>query len=243
MKMYVGMDPREEVAGQVCKYSIVRFKGNEVEFLRTRPLRDEKLFWRTWFVDKNGQYWDLSDMRPFSTEFSHTRFLVSNVCRMSGLNNGWIGFSDCDFVFLEDPNFLVENTDPKFAIMCVKHDWSKIKEGIKMDGVIQERYKRKLWSSLFLWNLDHESNKKLTLDDVNSKSGSWLHNFSWLKDDEIGNIPEEWNFIPGFSNNSIIPKAIHYSFGGPWMEGYEDVEYSDLWLEMRENMFKTGKVF
>ena len=43
---------------------------------------------------------------------------------------------------------------------------------------------------VMLFNCEHPSNKALTQDPVNSPeiNGAYLHRFSWLKDEEIGEL-------------------------------------------------------
>jgi hypothetical protein len=47
-----------------------------------------------------------------------------------------------------------------------------------------------------LYNCGHPANAGLTLDMINSGTGSFLHRFSWITDDAlIGSIDYEWNFL------------------------------------------------
>ena len=105
--------------------------------------------------------------------------------------------------------------------------------GIKMDGQRQTIYPRKNWSSVVLWNCGHPSNKKLTKEMVNDLdlTGAYFHRFSWLNDDEIGEIKTEWNWLVGWHQEPKDgkPKAIHYTEGGPWFENYRNCEYSQEW--------------
>ena len=56
------------------------------------------------------------------------------------------------------------------------------------------------WSSLVLWNCAHPSNQAVTKELVNDPdiAGKYLHRFSWLKDEEIGAISHEWNWLVGW---------------------------------------------
>ena len=96
-------------------------------------------------------------------------------------------FCDSDIVFTTDIKELFEQADDKYAVMCVKHDYTP-KPGIKMDGQKQTVYPRKNWSSVVLYNCGHKSNEKLIVDLVNNPNydGAYFHRFSWLKDEEIG---------------------------------------------------------
>ena len=44
--------------------------------------------------------------------------------------------------------------------------------------------------------------------------------FSWLKDEEIGKLSHEWNWLVGWYKepDDGKPKAIHYTEGGPGLK-------------------------
>jgi hypothetical protein len=48
-----------------------------------------------------------------------------------------------------------------------------------------------------LFNCDHPSNKKLTVEMINTLPGRDLHRFCWLEDDEIGELDPGWNWLVG----------------------------------------------
>ena len=73
----------------------------------------------------------------------------------------------------------------------------------------------------------------LTVDDVNTKPGRWLHNFQWLPDDEIGPLPEAWNWLDGHSDPAIEPANVHFTSGGPWFSKEAGLGY-DTWKPKRE---------
>ena len=84
-----------------------------------------------------------------------------------------------------------------------------------------------------LINCGHESVKKLDLSTVSEQSGKYLHQFQWLKDDEIGSIPRHWNWLVNWYKESDEhkPKALHFTEGGPWIV---DSEYKKLWLKYKK---------
>ena len=105
-----------------------------------------------------------------------------------------------------------------------------------MDGQKQTIYPRKNWSSFILFNCSHPKNKKLNIDLVNSESGSFLHQFKWLEDNEIGSLDERWNWLEGWTSNhnQSNPFAVHYTRGGPWFDEWQDVEFAKEWLNERD---------
>jgi len=221
-RVYIGFDSTnygQQLAFDVCKKSIEKYNKNiEVVKLVKKDLEDQGLFWRK---DTTGV-----------TEFTYTRFLVPY------LNNyeGWALFCDSDFLWTCDINEVFEKySDEKYAVSCVKHAYKNCFAKTKMDGRPQEFYPRKNWSSLMLFNCSHPSVKKLTLENVANETPAWLHRMTWAKDEEIGEIDKAYNYLVGYYDdhklNQDYVKALHYTDGGPWHPGYENVEFGDLWLE------------
>lgn len=229
LKVFIGWDDREKVAYEVCKYSIEKHTREDVKIipLYHKELRKQGFFNRPWLTRAtDGNRVDLIDDKPFSTEFSHTRFLVPELMGYKG----WALFMDCDMLFRCDIKEVFSLIDEKYAVMCVKHRHN-VKTGSKMDGSVQQQYGRKNWSSFMLINCGHQSNKGLTKEIVNTSDGGWLHGMSWLKDSEIGELPKDFNWIEGSSPGNIVPKVIHFSEGGPWFDAYKDVPFADKWFE------------
>lgn len=218
MKIFVGWDSREDIAYQVCKHSIItRNDDAEVIPLKQEELKEKKLYTR--------------GADPLSsTEFTFTRFLVPHLMNYSG----WALFVDCDFVFTEDVAklFALTHNQDQYAVMVVRHDYQP-KNQVKMDGKSQYQYPRKNWSSMILWNCGHPSNKVMTPELVNKTTGAYLHRFQWLKDEEIGTVSPEWNWLVGWYQEPKDgkPKAIHYTEGGPWFPNYMNCEYGAVWVE------------
>jgi hypothetical protein len=111
---------------------------------------------------------------------------------------------DCDIMARGSVARLFERADPRYAVMCVKH-----------------------WSSVMLFNCDHEANKMLTTDMLNIVPGRDLHRFCWLKDEEIGELSPIWNYLVGHTEVDSEPQLVHFTDGIPSMRGYENCEYAD----------------
>lgn len=223
--IYIGWDSREDIAYQVAKYSIERYNSQvQVRALRQHELRDRNLYWR------------LPDLLA-STEFTFTRFLVPY------LNNyqGWAIFADCDFLFRCDVQEIFDQADPRYAVMVAKHNYTPNNGSIKMDGKTQHAYPRKNWSSMMLFNCAHPSNQALSLENVNSQSGAWLHRFQWLNDSEIGEISHEYNWLVGWYNEPSDgrPSVLHYTEGAPFMPGYEKCDYAQDWFAIRDEYYQS----
>ena len=217
---YVGYDSKEDIAYRICKQSLINRSSIEIDIksLKLYELVSKKLYTRA--ADPLA-----------STEFTYSRFLIPALMNYKG----WAVFCDCDFLFFEDVALLFDSIDGDKAVYCVQHDYTP-KEKHKMDGQQQTIYPRKNWSSFIIYNCSHPSNKKLTVNLVNSEKGSFLHQFKWLKDNEIGFLDERWNWLEGWTSqhNKKNPYAIHYTRGGPWFNEWQDVEFAKEWLEERD---------
>ena len=183
---------------------------------------------------------DLSDGKTFSTEFSHTRFLVPHLMQYKG----WALFMDADIIFQTDIKRLIALLDERFAVMCVKHIYPPRKDMLKMDGRAQRSYSRKNWSSFMAINCGHPANAALTPAEVNTRTGGELHGFYWLEDTAIGQLPYSYNYISGVSPALPIgtrPDVVHYSDGGPWFEECRDVPYAEWWDEEYQHWQRHGE--
>jgi len=218
LNIFIGFDSSnygQELAYEVCKRSIeknTKMKCNFYKMVKSEMI-NQGIFKRT---DKDG-----------ATEFTYTRFFVPY---LSGFK-GYSLFCDSDFLWTCDINEVFEKyKDPSKALACVMHKYQNCNDRVKMDNQVQEWYPRKNWSSLILFNNEHPSTKNLTLDAVNTMSPKWLHRFEWAKDDELIEIPKDYNYLVDYYDNGPI-KALHYTDGGPWHPGYENVSYGDWWLK------------
>src|SRR5690606_15654639 len=188
MRIYIGYDPREVEAYNVCVASIKRRLSRSIPIsgVRLGDLQRRGLYTRP-VETKDGRLWDTISQAPMSTEFAISRFLVPELA-----GSGWALFMDCDMLVRTDLNRLFGMADPRYAVMCVKHHHEP-PEGVKMDGQMQTLYARKNWSSVMLFNCDHPTNEALTVELINTVPGRDLHRFCWLKDEEIGGLDMSWN--------------------------------------------------
>lgn len=216
LKVYVGWDPREDIAWEVCRYSILRRTDSaevEVYPLVQSELRAQGLYTRP--IDTLA-----------ATEFSLTRFLTPHLA-----GDGYAVFVDCDFLFVTDIRRVIDEIDPSKAVSVVKHDYQPT-ETLKMDGCIQHPYPRKNWSSFMVFNGKHPAVRALTPAVVNSAEPAYLHRLQWLNDSEIGELDRGWNYLEGWYEPKYDNlNAIHYTLGGPWFDHMMNCDFSDLWLD------------
>lgn len=219
--VFIGYDSSEDEAYQVCKFSLEHFSSKQINIT---PLKKDNLI-------KSGIYSN-AEHGTVSTEFAFTRFLVPYLSNYSGFSI----FVDCDFIFLDDINKVLNYITDK-ALYVVQHNYVP-KTSTKMEGKIQTVFPRKNWSSFMLFDCNHSAIKNLTPDVVNKSSGEYLHRFKWLSDDLIGKLPVEFNFLVGYYDKNILPVGVHFTDGGPWLQSYENVDFSDKYFELKKMMSK-----
>jgi len=209
INLVVGFDQREAIAYHVFCQTIIDRATMPVQFL---PLAENTL-------DKYKEV-----HTDGSNKFIYSRFLTPYLMNFAG----WAIFADGDMVCQADISDLWLLRDETKAVQVVKHNY-KTKAVKKYLGNKNEDYPRKNWSSLILWNCSHPENAILTPDFIQSQPGSYLHRFSWLGDDLIGGLDEEWNWLAIEYPENPNAKLIHYTLGTPCFKGYADESMSDVW--------------
>lgn len=221
--VWIGFDHREAQAFAVCRHSIKRRLTQQipVKGLVLSDLERMGIYKRPWEKRDNG-LWDVISEAPMSTEFAVSRFLTPLLAK-----TGWAVYMDADLLARCSLARLFELANPKYAVMCVKHNHNPEGQLVKKEGQQQTAYARKNWSSMMMFNVDHPANKKLTHDMVNTVPGRDLHRFCWLEDDEIGALDPAWNYLVGITKIDHEPNLVHFTLGVPFMAGYEHCEYAD----------------
>ena len=209
INLFVGFDPREAVAYHVFCSSIIQNTSAPVQIT---PL----------VLSQLQEFNEMHDDR--SNDFVYSRFLTPYLTDFKG----WAIFADGDMICQGDLKELIDMADPSKAVMVVKHDY-QTKATQKYLGNINENYPRKNWSSLILWNCDHPKHKVLTPDFVSKQTGKFLHRFSWLDDQDIGELPLEWNWLASEYKVNREAKLIHYTLGTPCFKDYKNSDMADIW--------------
>lgn len=233
LHIFIGYDAREDIAYQVAENSIRRHCSLPCVITPLKLKSLSHVFTRKHRVE-GTQRIDEIDGKPFSTDFSFTRFLVPHIARRNNIDSRVV-FVDCDFLFVHDIARMLDHSDPAVGVSVVKHNFVP-QETVKMDGMKQTTYNRKLWSSLMVLDPNHPDCLKLTPEVVNTAPGSYLHGLEWAS--AVGEIDETWNWLPKHSPTTRYsyesPKAIHYTDGGPWFPEYRDIPYAAPWLRERD---------
>ncbi|MFQ6016781.1 MAG: hypothetical protein ACE5KF_01170 [Kiloniellaceae bacterium] len=235
LRVYIGWDQRDALAYEVCRYSLLAHASIPVEIIALKDweLRARGLYWRAYRVDPRGQMWDERDGKPFSTDFSYTRFCVP---LLEDYGDEPVVFCDPDMLWLADIAELLDLAG-EAALACVKHA-HRPPEPTKMTGNIQTVYDRKNWSSLMVLRPGRCTG--LTPYAVNNMPRDWLHGICWLADDEIAGVPEAWNWLEGWSAPGIDPKVVHFTRGTPDMPGHENAAYAEEWRRAAGGCQMTG---
>jgi lipopolysaccharide biosynthesis glycosyltransferase len=137
------------------------------------------------------------------TPFTFSRFMVPHLCDYEG----WALFLDLDMVVKDDIAKLFDLADDRYSIMVAKNV-------LKFE-----------WASVMLFNC--AKNRILTPDYIGKAAG--LHKIGWLPDDEIGNLPPDWNLLVGYDQPIKNPKLIHYTQGIPLFPETRGSDYAKDW--------------
>ena len=218
INLYVGYDEREAIAYHVFCHSVIKNTSIPVKIT---PLVLSQL------KEFNETHQDRSN------DFVYSRFLTPYLNEF----DGWAIFADGDMICQADLKELIGMADPNKALMVVKHDY-QTKASIKYLGNINENYPRKNWSSVILWNCSHPKHKILTPEFVSNQTGKFLHRFSWLDDNDIGELPVEWNWLACEYEKNTDAKLIHYTLGTPCFKDFRDTDMAEIWYDYYESAKK-----
>jgi len=209
IRVVVGFDQREAIAYHTFCQSVLEKASLPVQFL---PLA----------VNSLAGYKETHT--DGSNRFIYSRFLTPYLCGFQG----WAIFADGDMVCQTDIKELWDLRDSSKAVQVVKHDY-QTKSSLKYLGNKNENYPRKNWSSLILWNCSHNAHRVLTPEFIQQQTGSFLHRFRWLKDEQIGSLPIEWNWLAIEYDDNPHAKLIHYTLGTPCFKDYSNTDMADAW--------------
>lgn len=207
--IFVGYDPVEAVGFHVCVNSIIRHSSKPVVI---HPLALNNL------TEYSEEHMDGSN------EFIYSRFLVPWLMNWTGRAL----YIDGDMVVTDDITKLFALAEQYKAVQVVKHDYKTSQEK-KYLGAKNENYPRKNWSSVILWDCNHFANRGLTPEYVQESSGKHLHRFGWLENDQIGELPSEWNWLADEYGRNREAKLLHWTLGLPGFREYETSPMAEIW--------------
>lgn len=202
--IYVGYDPREAVAYHTFCQSVIE---------RTRA--------RVSFIPLTGHQHDGSN-----------RFIYARFLPFVGTESGFVIFVDGDMTCLGDIEDLWALRDFGKAVQVVKHDYHT-KFATKYWGQRNDDYPRKNWSSVMLmnlWHWEHFNARHRIRQAIAEGDGSFLHRFGWLRDDQIGALPPEWNWLAQEYPYNPDAKLVHHTIGLPLDPAGDGDPYRAQWL-------------
>ncbi len=214
--LVVGFDQREAVAYHTFCQSVLEKATLPVQFI---PLAENTLAgYKETHTDG-------------SNRFIYSRFLTPY------LNNfdGWAIFADGDMICQTDIKELWSLRDESKAVQVVQHDY-QTKAHTKYLGNKNENYPRKNWSSVILWNCAHPAHRVLTPEFIQKQTGTFLHRFSWLGDEQVGALPKKWNWLAIEYEDNAQASLVHYTLGTPCLKDYAGTSMSDIWASTYSRM-------
>jgi len=222
--IYIGYDSKEKEPFVTLIYSILKHAACPLAII---PLKKE-LFIEFYYRERHPLQ---------STEFSFTRFLVPYLNKYEG----WAIYMDCDMLCMRNIQDLWNLRCSDYSVMVVPHNHVP-EEQTKFLNQHQTKYYRKNWSSMMLFNCSKCS--VLTPEMVQSADGLKLHQFGWLQYNEIGFLPENWNYLVQneFYTGEEKLGLVHFTTGGPWFKEYQNVPYADEWYETRDEMLNDETI-
>lgn len=167
------------------------------------------------------------------TDFTYVRFIAPHLCNFEG----WCLFIDGnDMMCRGDVGELYRLRDDKYGVMVVKHpEFSGTHSFL---GNSHKCYPMLNWSSVMLFN--NAKCKKLTTEYVDKADYFDLHQFKWVEESEIGELPVEWNHLIGYYPPNSNAKIAHWTLGAPGE--VPDAEHAKEWYDLRERMLALQEV-
>ncbi len=141
------------------------------------------------------------------TPFTYSRFLVPYLM-------GYEGFG----IFL-DADILL-NAD--IAELWALRDYSYLAQAVPHDGGL--KFER---ASVIIFN--NKRCKILAPEYVETANN--LHTMGWAREDEIGELPKEWNHLVGYDAPNPNAKLIHYTQGIPAFPETTGCEFTKEWQD------------
>ena len=120
--VYVGYDEKDKPAYEVLKFSIERISSVPIQVkpIKLSTVERMGMYNRKFSVNENGQRYDEIDKRPFSTDFSFTRFLIPHL----NMYQGMALYMDADMYIRADIKELFDICDdPYYPLWCVHHKY------------------------------------------------------------------------------------------------------------------------
>jgi lipopolysaccharide biosynthesis glycosyltransferase len=215
IRIYTGFDQREAVGWHVFTQSLIERTDQQVEII---PLTER--LGRRLGIGTDG-----------TNAFTKLRFAIPYLCGY----RGWALFVDAaDMLMLTDIAELWALRKSSYDVMVCKHSYST-KFPVKYLDQPNLDYEKKNWSSVMLINAGNFPWRKITPEYIAKATGQHLHRFEFLKEERIGEIPLDYNWLIGEYDHNPEAKIAHFSIGVPAWRRYADWDYSTEWFEAKKS--------
>jgi hypothetical protein len=224
IRVFIGYDSEQSLASAVFAHSLLRRSSVALEIIYLRLEQLRGIFNRP--------------RDPLqSTEFAFTRWLIPYLCNYQGRAL----YFDGDMICRADPAELWALFDGRYAVQVVQRAHHEMTaDGKKFLGRVQTSYRRKNWSSVMFFN--NPLCRRLTPAYVETAPGLDLHTFKWVRDEEIGALPGDWNHLVGVDAPNPDAKLVHYTLGMPSFSGWRECEFASEWRAERDAMLGVAPV-
>lgn len=219
IRVFAGFDERESIGFAVFMHSLITRASKPIA---VTPLASQGL--------PEG-----------SNNFTLSRFLVPYLMSY----RGHAIFCDASDMMLQaDIAELDALFDDRYAVQVVKHPDYRTRNKTKYRGTSMEcpnsDYARKNWASVMIINCEHPAwmgADPMTL--VRAGTKPWLQ-FKHCRDEDIGELPAEWNRLVDEGHSVEGAKVLHWTAGIPAFEAYAQSPGHQLWHRERMNLKRVG---
>lgn len=209
LTLFCGFDPREAAGYHTFCASVIKRASKPVAFV---PLAS-------------------MGMPHGSNVFTLSRFLVPY---FMGYKGRAIFMDACDMLCLDDVATLDAMFDDRYAVQVVKHANYTSQHQRKYIGTEMEceqsNYSRKNWASLMLINCEHPDWAWITPQAVSDGRALDFLQLLFLKDEQIGELPAEWNVLVDEGQEDARAKVLHWTAGIPTFYHYRNARRSQDWF-------------
>lgn len=216
IRLFVGHDPREEVGSHVFVSSVLQHASCPVQITHLHTPALEGVFGKTFAQGSNA--------------FTASRFLVAALCDFAGPPAVFV--DGADMLCRTDIAKIVESASKTRPVSVVKHVY-KTKNKTKYRGTLMEcenrDYERKQWASVMVINPWHYAWRRLTPDKVAETPLLDLLQFKFLEDEQIADLPMEWNWLADEYGRNEDAKLLHWTAGVPGFPYYANSAHAEEW--------------
>ena len=107
--------------------------------------------------------------------------------------------------------------------------------GTQADIWVTGQFRSHMYNKLF-YEFTKGKLKNLTKEYLDGATPADLHQFDWVDEKDVSEIPRSYNHLVGYYKKHNKIKAIHYTQGGPWFESCKNSELSEEWWKVYKSL-------